>query len=122
MGGINREKISAKIYKQLDRKGLLKSINVLRCDINAFNEKVNDLYVCTIKAYYYKDNIRIMLQSDEPTSLNTGYEDKLLVMNNDESKKIKRYDYFTLDDVKYKIIELGNVENIVFDMSLDGSD
>ncbi|NFR85395.1 MULTISPECIES: hypothetical protein [unclassified Clostridium] len=119
MSEINRAKVSVKIYKQLEKKGLLKSINVLRTDVNAFNEKVNDLYVCTIKAYYYRNNIKTILQSSEAASLNTGYEDKLLVTNNDENIKIQKDDYFTLDSVKYKIIELGNVQNIVFDMSLE---
>jgi len=119
MSEINRAKISEKIYKQLEGKGLLKSINVLRTDVNVYKEKVNDLYVCTIKAYYYKSTVKITLQSNESASLNTGHQDKLLVMNNDESKKIHKDDYFTLDDVKYKILELGNVENIVFDMSLE---
>ncbi|MBM7869303.1 hypothetical protein JOC70_000772 [Clostridium pascui] len=119
MGVINREKISSKIYKQLERKGLLKSIKILRCDVNAFNEKVDNLYVCTIQAYYYRNDIKITIQSFEGASLNRGYEDKLLVSNSDESRKIRKDDYFILDGVKYKILDLGNVENIIFNMTLE---
>ncbi|EES51015.1 hypothetical protein NE172_02075 [Clostridium botulinum] len=119
MSEINRAKVSVKIYKQLEKKGLLKSVNILRNDVNVFNERVTDLYVCTIKAYYYKNSLKLTLQSGEASSLTSGYLDKLLVTNNDESKKIKQDDYFTLDGVKYKIIELGNVQDIVFDMSLE---
>ena len=119
MAGINRAKISLKIYKQLDKKDLLKSIIILRDDENAFKEKVNDLYVCTVKGYYYKNNLKITFISADAASLNKGYEDKLLVVNNDESKKMRKDDYFTLDGVKYKILELGNVEDIVFDMSIE---
>jgi hypothetical protein len=115
----NSEKISLKIYNQLDKKGLLKSINILRIDGNVFGEKGNDLFVCAIKAYYHRNNLKITLQSNESASLNRGYEDRLLVTVNDESKKIMKDDYFILDSVKYKIIDLGNVEDIVFDMSLE---
>lgn len=119
MGAINRAKISAKLYNQLDKKGLLKSINVLRNGKNAFKEKVNDLYVCTIKGYYHKNNLKLTLSFGEAATVNHGNEDKLLVVVNDESKKIQKDDYFILDNVKYKIIELGNVEDIIFDMSLE---
>lgn len=119
MAGIKRAKISQKIYKQLEKKGLLKNINILRGRKNVFSEKASDLYVCTIKAYYYKNNLKLTLENDDAATVNRGNEDKLLVTFNDESKKIKQDDYFTLDNVKYKIIELGNVEDIIFDMSLE---
>ena len=119
MGGINRSKISLTIYNQLEKKGLLKSINVLRDGENAFKEKCSDLYVCTIKAYYHKNNLKLTLDNGDAATVNRGNEDKLLVTFGDESKKIKQDDYFTLNDVKYKIIDLGNVEDIIFDMSLE---
>lgn len=119
MSGINRGKISAKIYKQLEKKGLLKSINILRNGENAFKEKVNDLYVCTIQAYYYRKQLKITTISTDSATTNRGYEDKLLVIINDESKKIQTDDYFTLDGQKFKIIELGNVEDIIFDMFIE---
>ena len=119
MAGINRAKVSKKVYKQLERKGLLKEIKILRTGVNAYKEKKEDLYVCTIKGYYYKNNLKLTLAFGEAATINHGNEDKLLVVVNDESKKIKKDDYFILDNVKYKIIELGNVEDIIFDMSLE---
>lgn len=119
MAGINRAKISEKIYKKLEKKRLLKEVNILRIGTNAYNEKIEDLYVCTIKCYYYKNNLKLTLSFGEAATVNDGNEDKLLVVVNDESKKIKKDDYLTLDSVKYKIIDLGNVEDIIFDMSLD---
>lgn len=119
MAGLNRAKISEKIYKQLEKKGLLKEVNILRIGTNAYKEKTEDLYVCTIKCYYYKNNLKLTLAFSEAATINHGNEDKLLVVVNDESKKIQKDDYFILDNVKYKIIELGNVEDIIFDMSLE---
>lgn len=119
MAGINRAKISEKIYNQLEKKGLLKEVIILRIGTNAYKEKKEDLYVCTIKGYYYKNNLKLTLSFGDAATVNHGNEDKLLVTFNDESKKIKKDDYFTFDNVKYKIIELGNVEDIIFDMSLE---
>jgi len=119
MAVINTTKIGEKIYKKLEKKGLLKSINILRNGENAFKEKSSDLYVCTIKSYYYKSNLKLTLKNGDAATVNRGHEDKLLVTFNDESKKIKQDDYFILNDIKYKIIDLGNVEDIIFDMSLE---
>lgn len=119
MGAINRAKIRAKLYNQLDKKGLLKSINILRDGKNAFKEKAKDLFVCNVKGYYHKNNLKLTLSFGEAATVNHGNEDKLLVVIDDDNKKIQKDDYFTLDNVKYKIIELGNVEDIIFDMSLE---
>ncbi|MBU3208525.1 hypothetical protein KPL28_02610 [Clostridium algidicarnis] len=119
MAGINRAKISKKVYKQLEKKGLLREVKILRIGKNAYDEKLEDLYVTTIKTYYYREKSKINISSDSGATVNINYYDKLLVAYNEESKKIKQDDYFTLDEVKYKIIDTGNVENIVFDMRLD---
>ncbi|MBU3205131.1 hypothetical protein [Clostridium algidicarnis] len=119
MAGINRTKISKKVYKQLERKGLLREIKILRIGKNAYGEKLEDLYVTTIKAYYYKEKSKINISPDTGATVNINYYDKLLTAYDEENKKIKQDDYFTLDEVKYKIIDTGNVENIVFDMRLD---
>lgn len=119
MAEINRGKISEKIYKQLNKKGLLKEIRILRYAPNAFSEKLEDLFVCTVKGYYYKKESKIVLHSKDAATINSQYYDKLLISYDEESKKIKQDDYFILDDIKFKIINTGNIENIVFDMILN---
>ncbi|CDI49177.1 hypothetical protein [Clostridium tetani] len=119
MSKFNRGKISRQIYKQLEKKGLLKEIKILRNGKNAYGEKLEDLYVATIKGYYYRKENKINISSDTGATINTNYYDKLLVTYNEESKKIKQDDYLTLDGIKYKVIDTGNVENIVFDMYLN---
>lgn len=116
---IKRAKISAQIYKQLDRKGLLKDIQILRSGLNDFEEPITNQDVCKIKGYYHRNNLKLYTTTSDGATLTSGYEERLLVIINDESKKIKQDDYFTLDNVKYKIIDLGDVEGIVFDMSLE---
>ena len=119
MAGMNRKKIALRLYKQLEKKGLLKEIKILRTGLNAFKEKQEDLYVCTIKGYYYKKENKIVLRTDTAATVNTQYNDKLLVVFNEESQKIRKDDYFILNNTKFKIVEPNNVENIVFDMYLD---
>ena len=119
MSKINRGKISKQIYKQLEKKGLLKEIKILRIGKNAYGEKLEDLYVTTIKAYYYKEKSKINISPDTGATVNTNHYDKLLVTYNEESKKIKKDDYFVLENIKFRIIDTGNVENIVFDMYLN---
>lgn len=118
MAGINRAKISAKIYKQLEKKDLLKEVNILRTQTNAYKEKMNDLYVCTIKGYYHREESKVESDSVESATINKLYNDKFLVVYDDTSIKINKDDYFMLDSTQYKIIDLGNVENIIFDMYL----
>ena len=121
MAEINRAKISEKLYKQLDKKGLLKEIKILRVSKNVFGEKQKDLYIATIKGLYYKKEVRINISTTEGANINVGYNERLLVTYNEESIKINQDDYFILDGTKYKIIDTGNAENIVYDMHLDRS-
>ncbi|APC41061.1 hypothetical protein [Clostridium estertheticum] len=121
MAGINRTKISEKLYKQLDKKGLLKEIKILRIGKNAYKEKLNDLYVCTVKGFYYRKETRINISATESATLNSNYSERVLIIYDEESKKIKQDDYFTLAETKYKIIDTGNAENIIYDMQLDRS-
>ncbi|MCB2300392.1 hypothetical protein [Clostridium tagluense] len=121
MAGINRARISEKLYKQLDKKGLLKEIKILRIGKNAYKEKQNDLYVCTVKGFYYREKTRINIGTTEGATLNSNYSERMLVIYNEQSKKIKQDDYFMLDETVYKIIDTGNAENIIYDMHLDRS-
>lgn len=119
MSGINRSKISLKIYKQLEKKGLLKEIKVLRINKNAFGETGENLFVCKVKAFYYKKDTKINYGINNAGTVNQHYNDKLLVVFSEESKKIRKDDFFILNDIKFKIIDTGNVEDIVFDMYLE---
>lgn len=119
MSGINRERIAKRILNSLTKKDLMKSIIIYRDGRNAFGETQEKQYVCTVQGFYHKDKSKLNLNFNEGGTLNTGYSEKLLVVYNEESKKIKQDDYFFLNDIKYKIIDKGNVQDIIFDMILN---
>ena len=119
MSGINRTKISLKIYKQLDRKGLLREIKVFRNAKNAFGSPDGPLFVCKIKAFYYRKDNKVITKIFPAATVNELYNDKLLVNFNEESSKIIKDDFFILDGVRYRIIDTNNTENIVYDMYLE---
>lgn len=120
MSGINRTKIALKLYKQLEKKGLLKEIVILRSGENVFKEKKDDLFVCKVKGYYHKGStsINIINASIDASNLNKNYQDRFLVIVDENTKKINEHDYFILDNVKYEIVDKGNVEDIVYDSYL----
>ncbi|WP_142415410.1 hypothetical protein [Hathewaya massiliensis] len=119
MAGINRSKISKKLYKQLEKKGLLKEIKVFREEKNNFKEKTGELYVCTIKGYYYRKENDVVINTGEGATLNNLYKDRLLVAYDDISSKIEKDDYFSLNNERFLVVDPGNVENIVLNMYLD---
>jgi ribosomal 30S subunit maturation factor RimM len=118
MSALNRAKISEKLYKQLDKKGLLKEVIILRAQTSVYKEKMNDLFVCKIKGYYHREEARVESEATQSATINKLYNNKFLIIVDDNSKKIKQDDFFTLDNVKYKIIDNGNIEDIVYDMYL----
>ena len=118
MSGINRKNIGLKIYKQLERKDLLKEVKILRSGENIFREKQDGLYVCTMKGYYHQGSTSIVNDSTEASNMNKNYQDRFLMIVDDESKKIEEHDYFDLTGIKYEIVDKGNIEDIIYDSYL----
>lgn len=98
----------------------MKEVIVLRAGKNVFGEYEEDQYVCKVKGYYHigSTSINIVNNSTEAANLNRDYQDRILLIVDDEVKKIKEHDYFTLDSSKYEIIDKGNIEDIVWDTYL----
>lgn len=73
-----------------------------------------------MKGYYHvgSTSINIVNNSTEAANLNRNYQDRFLLIVDDEVKKIKEHDYFKLDDIMYEIIDEGNIEDIVWDTYL----
>lgn len=118
MSGLNRGKIAAKIYNQLDKKGLLTEVTILRVGKNLFNEKSEDTFVCTIKGFYHKGNSYMEKDTEESTSFVKNNEEQFLVVFNDTSALIQENDYFNLNGINYLIVDKGNVHEIIYDMYL----
>ena len=107
---------------QLVRKvtPFMKEVKILRQDDNVFGEKRDDDYVCIVKGFYHMGgtSVNVVNDSADAANLNKNYQDRFLLIVDDEVKKIKEHDYFKLDDVMYEIIDKGNVEDIVWDTCL----
>ncbi|OAA93008.1 hypothetical protein [Clostridium coskatii] len=111
-----------RIRRQLVRKitPFMKEVKILRQDDNVFKEKSDDDYVCTVKGYYHTGSTSINLVNDssDAANLNRNYQDRFLLIVDDEVNKIEEHDYFKLDAVMYEIIDKGNIEDIVWDTYL----
>ena len=111
-----------RIRMQLVRKvtPFMKEVKILRQDDNVFGEKRDDDYVCIVKGFYHMGgtSVNVVNDSADAANLNKNYQDRFLLIVDDEVKKIKEHDYFKLDDVMYEIIDKGNVEDIVWDTCL----
>ncbi|MBC2579991.1 hypothetical protein [Clostridium sp. DJ247] len=130
MSGINKIKISKQILKALTSKGLMKDVVIFRDDKNYYGENKEGLYVTTVKGFYHKGN-SISFNLTESASITTNSQEKLLVIYDENSLKIKVNDYFfieqrefeednkTLKKEKYTILDKGDIEGIVYDMFLE---
>lgn len=111
-----------RIRNQLIRRitPFMKDVIILRADENVFNEKSDDEYVCTVQGYYHEGgtSINVVNYNSDAANLNKNYQDRLLLIVDDEVNKIKEHDYFKLDGVMYEIIDKGNIEDIVWDTYL----
>lgn len=75
--------------------------------------------MCTTKGYYHPSrNVFISDDVNDATRFLRFCEDKVLFIVDDNVKKIKKEDYFILDGTQYEIVDLGNVEGIVYDTFL----
>ncbi|APM41394.1 hypothetical protein [Clostridium kluyveri] len=112
-----KQKIRNQLVKRITP--FMKEVTILREGKNIFGEYEKDQYVCKVKGYYHIGSTsNIVNNSTEAANLNRNYQDRFLMIVDDEVKKIKEHDYFKLDYVTYEIIDKGNIQDIVWDMYL----
>ncbi|ARC85645.1 hypothetical protein U732_1120 [Clostridium argentinense CDC 2741] len=97
----------------------MQEIEIFRNGLNEYNEKINDLYVSTIEGYYSLGKNLISINYTDAGAINKNYNEMLSVMITEDSKKVKKDDYFSLDDIKYRIINIQNVEGVYMDLTLE---
>ncbi|WP_123053146.1 hypothetical protein [Clostridium sp. JN-1] len=111
-----------RIRNQLIRKvtPFMKEVKVLRQGENIFGEKQEDQFVCKVKGYYHAGgtSINVVNYSIDAANLNRNYQDRFLIVVDDEVRKIKEHDYFDLSGIKYEIVDKGNIEDIIYDSYL----
>ncbi|AKA70136.1 hypothetical protein [Clostridium scatologenes] len=130
MSEIKRSRYSKQILKALTSKGLMKDIVILRKEKNKYKEDSDEITVTTIKGFYHKGT-SVTFNLVESANITTTSQEKLLVIFDEESLKIKNSDYFyleqreyvddntTLKKEKFTIVDKGDAEGIIFDMNLE---
>lgn len=119
---INTKAISEKIAVSLNNNGINKPITIYRQGVNEFNEPLGEIEVCTVSGYLREcknKQTNLTINLSDGGKLVNRYKEKLLVSSNINSRKIKENDIFYYENKKYKIIDLGNNMDIVFDMALE---
>lgn len=112
-------KIKPKIQKVINK--FPTQVEILRDGKNEFGEPTTGELVCSVKGFYHEGNNMIRAITTDKGEVKRNKQKSLMVIYDDETIKIKENDYFLLDNIKYKIKDLGNQNrlNIYFDMLLE---
>lgn len=115
----NIESIRQKIKRSIET--FSNKVKVYRNTKNEFNEPLplEEIFIAEILGQYYKGQmLRIGTSTSTKGAIKTEYAERFLTIIDLNSLKIKEGDFFMLNGIKYKIFDLGNVENIYFDFSI----
>ena len=118
---INKEKIRAKVRKAI--KKLPTQAIVKRAYINDFGEKTKLLEdICTLEGLYHESNAQygIAVTLENKAEIIRGKNPYFLVVCDETAKLIQKDDYLILNNTKYLIKDLGNINkmDIYMDMML----
>lgn len=114
---MNKVKIRREVYNAF--KTYMQDIKIFRTGLNVYREKEDDLYVADVEGYYSLGKNLIVVNYTDAGATNKNYNEMLAVMITKESKKIKQDDYFTINNIKYRIINIQNVLDIYLDLTLE---
>lgn len=114
---LNKIKLRREVYNAF--KPYMKDVIIKRDGLNDYKERSKDLYVCTIEGYYSLGKNLIVVNYVDAGAVNKNYNEMLSVMITEDSKKVKKDDYFCLDNIKYRIINIQNVSDIYLDFTLE---
>ena len=112
-------KVKPKIQKVIDKFPTY--VDIYRDVKNEFGEPVGKDLICTVKGFYHEGNTQISAITTDKGQVKRSKQIFLMVVYDDTTIKIKENDYFSLDDVRYIIRDLGNQNrlNIYFDMLVE---
>lgn len=114
---INKERIKIQVVKAISQDPSV--VEIKRQGINDFGEPQGESEVTIVTGFFYKGSQSLNINISTAASITTGRNEKFLVVYDTEGQKIKENDFFTLNDIKYKIIDLGNLFDIYLDMTLE---
>lgn len=112
-------KIKPKVKKVIDK--FPTCVDIYRDVKNEFGEPGGKDLICSVKGFYHEGNTQISAITTDKGEVKRSKQKFLMVIYDEVTIKIQENDYFMLDDIKYRIKDLGNQNrlNIYFDMLLE---
>lgn len=113
-------KIKPKIQKVINKFPTY--VDIYRDIKNEFGEPGGKDLICeNLKGFYHEGNNQISAITADKGEVKRSKQKLLMVIYDEKTIKLKENDYFELDNIKYKIKDLGNQNrlNIYFDMLLE---
>ena len=112
-------KIKPKVKKVIDKFPTI--VDIYRNSKNEFGEPTGEQLICTVKGFYHEGTSQISAIATDKGQVKRTKQVFLMVLYDETTINIRENDYFTLDNIKYKITDLGNTNklNIYFDMQLE---
>lgn len=114
---INKERIRVQVAKAISKVPSI--VEIKRNTTNDYGEPSGEEDVATVTGFFYTGSQTLNINITTGASVTTGKSEKFLVVYDTEGQKIKENDYFTLNGIKYKVIDLGNLFDICLDMTLE---
>ncbi|MGY0372478.1 hypothetical protein [Clostridium sp. JNZ J1-5] len=114
---MNKSKIRREVYNAF--KPYMQDIRIFRTGVNDYREKEDDLYVADVEGYYSLGKNLIVVNYTDAGATNKNYNEMLSVMLDSNSLKIRKDDCLTINNIKYRIINIQNVLDIYLDLTLE---
>lgn len=87
--------------------------------LNEFGESEGEETVAKMFGFYYRGNNILQVKSNIAGITNSSKEEKLMMILNGDSRNVKVGDTFNLNDIEYRIIDLGNAFDLYYDITLE---
>lgn len=112
-------KIKPKVKKVIDKFPTY--VDIYRDIKNEFGEPGGKDLICSVKGFYHEGNTQISAITTDKGEVKRDKQKFLMVLYDEATINIRVNDYFTLDNIRYKIKDLGNQNrlNIYFDMLVE---
>lgn len=114
-------KIKPKIQKVINK--FPTTVSIYRSNKNEFGEPMGEEKVIDVTGYYHDStsSVETSLSTSESGSITIRKAKYLMVVLDEETSKIKVFDYLYLDGIKHRIIDLDNRNkfNIYYDLLLE---
>lgn len=112
-------KIKPKVKKVIDKFPTV--VDVYREVKNEFGEPEEEQFICSVTGFYHEGTSQISAITADKGEVKRNKQKFLMVLYDETTINIKENDYFILDNIRFKIKDLGNQNrlNIYLDMSLE---